>query len=117
MEQDQPPNETHAFLRRGVLRVPLFRLLAINLAVGAALAAMLVGGLLALNPGGLRHLIFADASPGTALGLLLFGFVVTLGSAAMGSAIMAMGRAGDERTRRGPPLLRAVAMVRTKRRR
>ena len=117
MNQDRQSSETRASLRRGVLRVPLFRLLAINLAVGVALAAALVGGLLALNPGGLRHLIFADASPGTALGLLLFGFVVTLGSAAMGSAIMAMGRAGDDRTRRGPPLLRAAALARAKRRR
>jgi hypothetical protein len=115
--QDDPSNEDPASLRPGVLRVPLFRLLAINLAVGVALAGFLVGGLLALNPGGLRHLIFADNSPGTALGLLLFGFVVTLGSAAMGSAIMAMGRASDERTRRGPPLLRAPAMIPAKRRR
>ena len=75
-----------------VWRVPLFRLLAINLAAGTAVAALLVGGLLALNPFGLRHLIFADNSPGTALGLLLFGFVVTFGSAAMGTAIMAMGQ-------------------------
>jgi hypothetical protein len=82
-----------------VLRVPLFRLLA----VGVTLATLVVGGLLALNPGGLRHLIFADASPGTALGLLLFGFVVTFGSAAMGTAIMAMGRAADDEKRRGPP--------------
>lgn len=74
--------------RLGFLRVPLFRLLAINLAAGAALAALLVGGLLLLNPSGLRDLIFADSSPGTALGLLLFGFVVTFGSAAMGTAIM-----------------------------
>ena len=99
------------------LRMPLFRLLAINLAVGVMLAALAVGGLLALNPGGLRHLIFADASPGTALGLLLFGFVVTFGSAAMGTAIMAMGRAADD-DRRGPPKLvarPAHAMVRTSR--
>ena len=95
MNQTQPR-------RFGFLRVPLFRLLAINLAAGMAIAALVVGGLLALNPGGLRHLIFADASPGTALGLLLFGFVVTFGSAAMGTAIMAMGRATDN-TRRGPP--------------
>lgn len=99
-------NQTPGPVRRHVFRffrVPLFRLLAINLAAGAAIAALLVGGLLALNPGGLRHLIFADASPGTALGLLLFGFVVTFGSAAMGTAIMAMGRAADD-TRRGPPV-------------
>jgi hypothetical protein len=102
------------------LRVPLFRLLAINLAIGVALATLVVGGLLALNPGGLRHLIFADASPGTALGLLLFGFVVTFGSTAMGTAIMAMGRAADDEKRRGPPALLtrpARAMARARRRR
>src|SRR6478672_5374928 len=71
---------------------PLFRLLAINLAAGLLLAVLLVGGLLWLDPGGLRHLIFADRSPGVALGLLLFGFVVTFGSTAMGTAIMAAGR-------------------------
>jgi hypothetical protein len=70
--------------RFAFLRVPLFRLLAINLAAGIAVAALLVGGLLALNPFGLRDLIFADNSPATALGPLLFGFVVTFGSAAMG---------------------------------
>ena len=72
--------------------MPLFRLLAINLAAGMAVAALLVGGLLVLDPYHLRDLIFADSSPGTALGLLLFGFVVTFGSAAMGTAIMAVGR-------------------------
>jgi hypothetical protein len=72
----------------GFWRVPLFRLLAINLGAGTLLAALLAGGLLLLNPSGLRDLIFADSSPGTALGLLLFGFIVTFGSAAMGTAIM-----------------------------
>ena len=56
--------------RFSFLRVPLFRLLANNLAAGMAVAALLVGGLLPLNPGGLRDLILADNSPGTALGLL-----------------------------------------------
>lgn len=74
------------------IRTPLFRLLAINLAIGVGLAVMLVGGLLVLDPGGLRHLIFADRSPGTALGLLLFGFIITFGSTAMGTAIMAAGK-------------------------
>jgi hypothetical protein len=77
-------------------RTPLFRLLAINLAIGTMLAVFLVGGLLWLNAGGLRHLIFADRSPATALGLLLFGFIVTFGSTAMGSAIMAMGQREGE---------------------
>jgi hypothetical protein len=103
MTMNQTPDRAPPPRRFGFLRVPLFRLLAINLAAGVTLATLVVGGLLALNPGGLRHLIFADASPGTALGLLLFGFVVTFGSAAMGTAIMAMGRAADDEKRRGPP--------------
>lgn len=81
----------HGTDRASVLRLPLFRLLAINLAVGIAVAVLLVGGLLLLNPGGLRHLIFTDGSPWVAIGLLLFGFAVTFGSAAMGSAVMAAG--------------------------
>ena len=71
--------------------MPLFRLLATNLAVGAAAAVLLLGGLLALNPRGLRDLMLADRSPAIAIGLLLFGLLVTFGSAAMGAAIMALG--------------------------
>lgn len=89
--------------RASVLRVPLFRLLAINLAIGITVAALLVGGLLLLNPGGIRHLIFTDRSPWVAIGLLLFGFVVTFGSAAMGSAIMAAGMPRDEDDKGGGP--------------
>src|ERR1700730_929306 len=83
--------------RFAFLRVRLFRRLANTFAAGIPVAALLVGGLLVLNPFGLRDLIFADNSPGTALGLLLFGFVVTFGWAAMGTAIMAMGRAAAGR--------------------
>ena len=96
MPDETPPQRNRQRLH--FLQVPLFRLLAINFAAGVTVAVLLVGGLLLLNPGGLRDLILADASPGTALGLLLFGFVVTFGSTAMGSAIMAMGHfeAGDD---------------------
>ena len=79
-----------------IFRTPLFRLLVINLALGISVAALLVAGLLWLDLAGLRHLIFADRSPAVALGLLLFGFIVTFGSAVMGTAIMAMGRRGGE---------------------
>lgn len=92
-------------------RTPLARLLAVNLAIGTTLALLFVGGLLVLNPGGLRTLILADRSPGVALGLLVFGFVVTLGSTAMGTAIMAMG--ADERKRRGPGGGLRVATIET----
>ena len=77
-------------------REPLFRLLAINLAIGVSIAALMLGGLLALNPHGLRDLIIADRSPLVATGLLLFGLIVTFGSVAMGTAIMMIGQ-GDGR--------------------
>ena len=64
----------------------------INLAAGVAAAILMLGGLLALNPDGLRDLIFADRAPAAALELLLFGLVVTLGSTAMGTAIMSLGK-------------------------
>ena len=109
--------ETMSSPRPNLFRYPLFRLLAINLAAGAALAFLLVGGLLWLDPGGLRHLIFTDRSPGVALGLLLFGFMVTFASTAMGSAIMALGqRETEDDTPRGPPQLLAEETVRAMRR-
>jgi hypothetical protein len=118
MTMNETPDRAEPARGVSFLRVPLFRMLAINLVGGVTLATLVVGGLLALNPGGLRHLIFADASPGTALGLLLFGFVITFGSAAMGTAIMAMGRAADDEQRRGPPVAPpAHAMARARRRR
>lgn len=73
-------------------RDPLFRLLLVNLGIGTAAAALLFGGLLALNPANLRQLILSDQSPEVALGLLLFGFLITFGSAAMGTAIMSIAR-------------------------
>jgi hypothetical protein len=86
------PNDSATPSRPALLRIPLFRLLAINLAIGACAATLLVGGLLWLNPSHLRELIFADRAPGVALVLLLASFLITFGSAAMGSAIMAQGR-------------------------
>lgn len=73
-------------------RQPLIRLLALNCAIGVTVAVLMLGGLLAINPHGLRDLIVNDRSGGTALGLLLFGLVVTFGSVAMGTAIMALGK-------------------------
>jgi hypothetical protein len=99
-----------------VLRLPLFRLLAINLAGGLGMAVLIVGGLLALDPGGLRHLILTDRAPGVALGLLLVSFFVTFGSTAMGTAIMALGR--HDETRRsggGTPALGEAAAVKIRR--
>jgi hypothetical protein len=74
-----------------LMRQPLIRLLAVNLAGGFAAALLMLGGLLALNPGNLRALILADRMGATALALLLFGLTVTFGSVAMGSAVMMLG--------------------------
>ena len=98
--------------RQSLLLVPLFRLLAINLAIGACAAALLVGGLLWFNPGNLRELIFADRSPAIAIGVLLGAFFITFGSVAMGTAIMALGRVERKDTRGGgtpEPALQALA--------
>jgi len=95
MQDDKQPTPS-----RNPLRLPLLRLLAINLAIGACAAVLLVSGLLWLNPGGLRDLILADRSPVVALALLLGAFIITFGSAAMGSAIMAPGRWEDDRGNR-----------------
>jgi hypothetical protein len=97
-------------------RAPLLRLLAINLAIGAAVTVLLVGGLLLVNPENLRELIFADRSPAVALGLLLFSFFVTLGSTAMGTAIMAAGQREDDGGPRGSGNLSVEKLGRNHRR-
>ena len=98
-------------------QAPLARLLAINLVIGAAVTLLLVGGLLALNPSGLRDLIFADRSPGIALALLLMSFFITFASMAMGTAIMALGQhEGDGNTPRGPRRLAVEHLIRAIRR-
>ena len=89
---DTPRAEPLPPQRIALLREPLFRLLAINLAIGAFMAVLLVGGLLLLDPWSLRDLIFADRAPAIAIGVLLGSFFITFGSVAMGSAIMALGR-------------------------
>jgi len=75
-----------------LLKLPLFRLLAINLVIGAIIALVMIGGLLAFNPLNIRHMIFSDREPVAVLAMLVFDFFITFGSAAMGTAIMALGR-------------------------
>jgi hypothetical protein len=94
-----------------LLRQPLFRLLAINLAIGVSVAVLMIAGLVALNPFRLRDLILADQSPATALGVLLFGFVITFGSTAMGTAIMTLAAPREGGGRRTPTPPGAPARV------
>jgi hypothetical protein len=94
-----------------ILCQPLIRLLAVNLLGGVAVAALMLGGLLALDPANLRELIFADRDPAAALAPLAFGLLITFGSAAMGSAIMALG-AREERRGGGTPARVEIRMHR-----
>lgn len=84
-----------------LVRLPLLRLLVINLAIGIGAAVAMIGGLMALNPHHLRDLILADQAGGAAFGLLLFGLVITFGSVAMGTAVMALGKPKDPTPPRG----------------
>ena len=84
-------------------RLPLLRLLAINLAIGIAAAIVMTGGLMWLNPAHLRDLILADRGGAAAFILLLFGLVVTFGSVAMGTAIMTLGHERRSKPGGGKP--------------
>lgn len=75
-----------------LLKLPLFRLLAINLVIGAIIAATMMVGLLVINPLNIRHMIFSDREPAAVIAVLVFDFFITFGSAAMGTAVMALGR-------------------------
>ena len=75
-----------------LLQLPLFRLLAINLAIGAIIALLMIAGLLVINPLNIRHMIFSDREPAAVIAVLVFDFFITFGNAAMGTAIMALGR-------------------------
>ena len=79
-----------------LLKLPLFRLLAINLAIGAIIAIAMIAALLVLNPLNLRHMIFSDREPAAVIAVLMFDFFITFGSAAMGTAIMALGRGVED---------------------
>lgn len=91
VRQDSPRQDARLSGPARLLRQPLFRLLAVNLAFGLLIAVLVVAGLLALDAHRLRTLVLGDQSPVVAVGLLLFGFAVTLGSWVMGSAIMRLG--------------------------
>jgi hypothetical protein len=84
----------------------LLRLVLTNLGTGILASCLLVGGLMALNPHGLRDLILADHTPALALVLLCTGFAMTFGVAAIGTALMLPGSGTPPR---GPA--RAIAIA------
>lgn len=97
---------------------PFFRLLAINWLIGAFVAALVLGGLLWFDTGGLRSLVLSSDQPWLPILLLLAGLMITLCSAAMGAAIMALpvtdggtGRSGRVVREAMPSLVARPAMV------
>lgn len=71
---------------------PLLRYLAINWIAGAVASAIVVGGILAFDIAGMRTLVSSVSEPVLPVILLMFGFLVTLTSVAMATAIMQLGR-------------------------
>jgi hypothetical protein len=77
-------------------RNPLLRLLAINCLTGMAVAIVMVGAILWTDTAHLWTLISTASDPVTPVVLLVFGLMLTLGSVAMGTAIMSLPY-GDEK--------------------
>ncbi|ADZ71148.1 hypothetical protein [Polymorphum gilvum] len=97
-------------------RNPLFRLLVVNWLVGFAVALVVLGGLFATNTGSLRDLVANAQDPVVPIVMLGFGLIITLCSAAMGTAIMMLpsvegGRGGGHR-RRPQPVQEGLTPVR-----
>lgn len=75
---------------------PLLRLLAVNGLIGAAVATALAAVVLVTDTAHLRTLIFASNEPWIGIALLFFGFLVTMGSVAMGTAVMLLPKDDDD---------------------
>lgn len=100
---------------------PLLRLLGINWLIGAAVAAALAAVVLITDTARLRTLMFASGEPWIPMLLLFFGFMITMCSVAMGSAIMFLPKDDDDDEPKGgmklevlklPQLTPALAPVR-----
>ncbi|MEJ1158258.1 hypothetical protein [Prosthecomicrobium sp. N25] len=70
---------------------PLLRLLAWNMLAGGAVAIVLSGAVIAFDVGNLRSLIVTAEERLVPILLLVFGFLVTFCSVAMGTAVMGLG--------------------------
>lgn len=84
---------------------PLFRFLGLNCAAGIAASWLFLAGIVWLDVGGLGGMLANSPDRYVALGLLLGGFAVTFGSAAMATAVWLMpyGEGGSGTTVRMKP--------------
>lgn len=83
---------------------PLLRLLAVNWLIGAAVAAGLAAVVLITDTAHLRTLMMSSSEPWIPILLLFFGFMVTMCSVAMGTAIMFISKDDDDDSDGGTPL-------------
>ncbi|WP_417668051.1 hypothetical protein [Roseibium sp.] len=90
---------------------PLFRLLAINGAIGVFVSCLFLLAVFALNIGNLRVLVAKADDPVLPVIMLAFGLVITLTSVVMGTAIMMLKSAddGDRGTREKSRLALALS--------
>ncbi|WP_181702574.1 hypothetical protein [Chthonobacter albigriseus] len=88
------------------MRQPLLRLLALNGLAGATAGVVVVTGLLGFDVGGIGRLVAASDNPALPIGMMTFGFIITLASVAMGTAIMRIGSDDDDQPAggRGVPI-------------
>jgi hypothetical protein len=74
----------------------LIRFLAGHLFVGLIAGEGMLAGLLLLDVGGLRSLIWASTDKAIALGLLIVFFALIFGALAMGSGVMGLRNRSEE---------------------
>lgn len=75
---------------KSLVRNPLIRLLAVNWLIGLGITLLVIAGLFFTDAGGLWTLIARSEDPVVPIAMLFFGFLITLCSAAMGTAIMGL---------------------------
>ena len=98
-EPDFDPNHPDLATVGGPRRLrddPLLRLLAVNWLIGAGVAAALAAVVLITDTARLRTLMFASGEPWIGMILLVFGFMVTMCSVAMGTAVMMLPSKDDD---------------------
>ncbi len=95
---------------KGLKNDPLLRLLAVNWLIGAGVAAALVALVLITDTARLRTLMFASSEPWIPMMLLFFGFMVTMCSVAMATAVMLLPSDDDDDGSGGGTGLEALSL-------
>ena len=98
-DRDFDPNRPTLATAGGPRRLrdePLLRLLAVNWLIGAAVALALCAVVLITDTARLRSLMLSSNEPWIGFVLLVFGFMVTMCSVAMATAVMTLPKDDDD---------------------